>query len=145
MLTISAYFSKLSNLAYTAFPLEATSWQGKFSGSPVLDMCLERTSPSLPHTMGSKKIPTVCSSLVREKFPSCLANHVKEQCPGNVTGVSNPCLEFTSQRAAESLPGQLHLSMHEGKAAAHGRRGQTWTWACTPSLSQCRCHCNNNL
>lgn len=56
MLKISPYFSKLSNLAYTAITLEATSWKGKFSGSPVLDVCLKRTSPSPPHTMGSKKI-----------------------------------------------------------------------------------------
>lgn len=57
--------------------------------------------------MGNKKIPTLCSSLVRKKLPSCLAHHLKEHCHGNATGVSHPCLASTSQRAAESLPGQL--------------------------------------
>lgn len=139
MLKTCACFSEVSNFAYTAFPLQATPWKGKFSGSSVLDVCLQRTNPSPPHTTGNKKIPTACSSLVREKFPSCLGNHLKEHCYGSATGVSNPCLAFTSQRAAESLPGQLqrlYLSMHEGKAAACERRNQPRIWACTPSLSQ---------
>lgn len=103
MLKISTYHSKLTNF-YAAFPPEAAVWKGKSSGSLVLAVHPERTSP-WPYTMGRKvkgKIPAVCSPLVRGKFSSYLANHLREHCHGNSVVMNNHCLAFAFPRAAES-------------------------------------------
>lgn len=46
--------------------------------------------------------PTVHSQLVREKFPSYLANYLKEHCYGNTITMKKCCLSCTLHRAAES-------------------------------------------